>query len=109
MTELQDISEDNIRQWEAINGLTAEVKLLAGVVQAQTDANAQLRSLLKTALSYEFYVILFLIAALVYGAIGREGLFAVRRLLPVPQQDEDDAALLMQPIAPPPDNRFHKT
>lgn len=109
MTELTDIADENKKQWKSINALTAEVKSLSGMVAAQTKINSDLVELLKKALSYEFYVILFLIAALVYGAIGKDGLFAVRQAIPIPQQDDDDAAMLTQPIAPPPDNRFHIT
>ena len=107
MMELQDISEDNLRQWKEINNLTAEVKSLSGTVEAQNKINADLVALLKKALSYEFYVILFLVAALAYGAIGREGLFAVRQILPG-SGDQGDVGF-DQPIAPPPDNRIHKT
>lgn len=110
MIELTDVADDNKKQWKSINDLTAQVKSLSGTVAAQNKINADLVELLKKALSYEFYLILILIAALVYGAVGKEGLFAVRRAIPIPQQDDDDdAAMLVQPIAPPPDNRFHIT
>ena len=110
MNNLTDIASENQRQWKSINALTAEVKSLSGTVGAQNKINADLVALLKKALSYEFYVILILIAALVYGAIGKEGLFAVRQSLPIPQRQQDDSETSMaQPIAPPPDNRFHVT
>ena len=108
MNNLTDIASENQRQWKSINSLAAEVKSLSGTVEAQNQINSDLVALLKKALSYEFYVILILIAALVYGAIGKEGLFAVRQSLPIPQRQGDDAETTMaQPIAPPPDNRFH--
>ena len=110
MNNLTDIASENQRQWKSINSLAAEVKTLSGTVDAQNNINADLVALLKKALSYEFYVILILIAAIVYGAIGREGLFAVRQSLPIPQRQQDDAETTMaQPIAPPPDNRLHTT
>jgi len=108
VNNLTDIASENQRQWKSINSLAAEVKSLSGTVEAQNQINSDLVALLKKALSYEFYVILILIAALVYGAIGKEGLFAVRQSLPIPQRQGDDAETTMaQPIAPPPDNRFH--
>ena len=108
MTELTDIASENQRQWKSINALTAEVKTLSGTVEAQNKINADLVALLRKALSYEFYIILILIAALVYGAIGKEGLFAVRQSLPLPQRPDDgDTTTMAQPLAPPPDNRLH--
>lgn len=106
MNNLTDIASENQRQWKSINSLATEVKFLSGTVDAQNKIITDLVALLKKALSYEFYVILILIAALVYGAIGRDGLFAVRQSLPIPQRD-DAKTTMMQPIAPPPDNRFH--
>lgn len=108
MNNLTDIASENQRQWKSINSLAAEVKSLSGSVEAQNKINSDLVALLRKALSYEFYVILILIAALVYGAVGKEGLFAVRQSLPIPQRQQDDSETSMaQPIAPPPDNRFH--
>ena len=107
MNNLTDIASENQRQWKSINALVAEVKSLSGTVEAQNKINSDLVTLLRKALSYEFYVILILIAALVYGAIGKEGLFAVRQSLPIPQRDDGDTTTMAQPIAPPPDNRFH--
>ena len=106
MNNLTDIASENQRQWKSINSLAAEVKSLSGTVEAQNKINADLVALLRKALSYEFYVILILIAAIVYGAIGKERLFAVRQSLPIPQRDDAETTML-QPIAPPPDNRFH--
>lgn len=106
MNNLTDIASENQRQWKSINALTAEVKSLSGTVDAQNKIITDLVALLKKALSLEFYVILILIAALVYGAVGKEGLYAVRQSLPIPQRDGDDTTMA-QPIAPPPDNRFH--
>ena len=106
MNNLTDIASENQRQWKSINALTAEVKSLSGTVEAQNQINSDLVALLKKALSYEFYVILILIAALAYGAIGKEGLFAVRQSLPIPQRGDAETTMA-QPIAPPPDNRFH--
>ena len=108
MNNLTDIASENQRQWKSINSLAAEVKSLSGTVEAQNQINSDLVALLKKALSYEFYVIVALIAALIYGAVGKEGLFAVRQSLPIPQRDGDDTTMA-QPIAPPPDNRFHVT
>lgn len=108
MNNLTDIASENQRQWKSINSLAAEVKSLSGTVDAQNKIITDLVALLKKALSLEFYVILILIAALVYGAIGKEGLFAVRQSLPIPQRQGDgDETTMAQPIAPPPDNRFH--
>ena len=105
-----EIVAENQRQWACINDLTAEVKVLNGTVAAQNATNAELLKLLKKALSYEFYVILVLVGALVYGAIGKDGLFAVRQTLPIPGNGgEDDKAALAQPLAPPPDNKLHAT
>ena len=108
MNNLTDIASENQRQWKSINSLAAEVTSLSGTVEAQNQINSDLVALLKKALSYEFYVIVALIAALIYGAVGKEGLFAVRQSLPIPQRDGDDTTMA-QPIAPPPDNRFHVT
>lgn len=104
------IIAENQRQWACIGDLTAEVKVLSGTVSAQNDTNKDLVKLLKKALSYEFYVILVLIAALVYGAIGKDGLFAVRQTIPLPANGNNggDQSACIQPLAPPPDNRFHK-
>ena len=107
MNNLTDIASENQRQWKSINALTAEVKTLSGTVDVQNKIITDLVALLKKALSLEFYVILILIAALIYGAIGKEGLFAVRQSLPIPQRQGDDEQTMAQPIAPPPDNRFH--
>ena len=71
-------------QYEKINTLTGRVEQLVGAVDVANKINLELMKLLKKALSYEFWVILFLIAALVYGAIGKDGLFAVRQAVPLP-------------------------
>lgn len=71
-------------QYAKIEVLTKSVSELTGAVSVLNKTNTDLVSLLKKALTYEFYTILILIAALVYGAIGKEGLYSVRQIVPVP-------------------------
>lgn len=67
-----------------VGTLANSVSELSGSVSVLNKTNTDLVSLLKKALSCEFYIILLLIAALVYGAIGKEGLYSVRQIVPVP-------------------------
>lgn len=79
--EHKEVEKD---QYMKIENLTKTVSELTGAVSVLNKTNSELITLLKKALSYEFYVILILIAALVYGAIGKEGLYSVRQVMPVP-------------------------
>lgn len=76
-------------QYEKINDLTQKVASLTSAVDVSNQVNIEHMKLLKKALSYEFYLILFLIAALVYGAIGKDGLFSVRHVVPIPTYPTD--------------------
>lgn len=80
-THHDDIEKD---QYEKINSLAAKVEGLTAAVDISNQLNIETVKLLKKALSYEFWTIIVLIAALVYGAIGKDGLFAVRQAVPVP-------------------------
>lgn len=74
------INDDIHRQlFDKVNALTESLAKVRGEVAAQNEINGDLVKLLKRALSYEFWTIIVLIAALVYGAIGKDGLFAVRQ------------------------------
>lgn len=70
------------QQDERINKLTARVEQLTGAVDVSNQMNQQLIALLKKALFYMFLIIVFLIGAIVYGAIGKEGFYAVRPTFP---------------------------
>lgn len=71
-------------QYDKINSLVARVEGLTAAVGVSNQINIEMTRMLKKALSYEFWTIIVLIAALVYGAIGKDGLFAVRQAVPVP-------------------------
>lgn len=73
-------------QYDKINSLTSRVEQLAGAVDISNQMNAQLIGLLKKALCYMFWIIVFLIGAIIYGAIGKDGFYAVRGSIPMPQQ-----------------------
>jgi len=85
-------------QYEKIHALTSSVDQLRGAVDVANQINIELMKLLKKALCYEFWVIVLMIGAIIYGAIGKEGFYAVRSL-------KNPVAFDAQ-IAPPPDNRF---
>lgn len=86
MSSNAEIEKD---QYEKINDLRTSVDQLRGSVDVANQINIEHMKLLKKALSYEFHLILFLIAALVYGAIGKDGLFAVRQAVPIPTYPTD--------------------
>lgn len=83
MAQHDEIEKD---QYDKIHELTKKVESLTGAVDVANQINIELSKLLKRALSYEFYVIIILIAALVYGAIGEKGLYSVRQFVPMPMQ-----------------------
>lgn len=70
------------QQDERINKLTARVEQLTGAVDVSNQMNLQLIALLKKALFYMFLIIVFLIGAIIYGAIGKDGFYAVRPTFP---------------------------
>jgi len=82
-----------------INALTSQQQQLIGAMDVQNQINIELMKLLKKALCYEFWIIVLLIGAIIYGAIGKDGFYAVRSI-PNP---------VTSVIAPPPDNRFYLT
>ena len=73
-----------------VGTLTNSVAELSGAVSVLNKTNTDLVALLKKALSYEFYTILILIAALVYGAIGEKGFVTIRETIPTPFSNSDD-------------------
>lgn len=103
-----DIEKD---QYDKINGLTAEVRELAGAVQVSNNINGELLKLLRRVLSGAFWVIVLLVLALLYAANGPDGYKAIRETLPnipgVPTAPTDDGgtAANVSPIFPPPDPR----
>lgn len=97
-TSHADIEKD---QYEKIHALTSKMEQLTGAVDVANQINIELMKLLKKALCYEFWVIVLLIGAIIYGAIGKEGFYAVRSL--------KNPVAIDTRIAPPPDNRFFTT
>lgn len=100
-----DIEKD---QYDKINGLTAEVRELAGTVQVSNNINGELIKLLRRVLSGAFWVIVLLVLALLYAANGPDGYNAIRETLPnIPGIPTDDGgtAANVSPIFPPPDPR----
>lgn len=65
-------------QYRKIHNLADKVEQLTGVVKASNDINLQLVELMKKALMYMFWIIVLLIGTVIYGAIGKEGFYAVR-------------------------------
>lgn len=65
-------------QYRKIHNLADKVEQLTGVVKASNEINLQLVELMKKALMYMFWIIVFLIGTVIYGAIGKEGFYAVR-------------------------------
>ena len=108
MAQRDDIEKD---QYDKINGLTAEVRELAGAVQVSNNINGELLKLLRRVLSGAFWVIVLLVLALLYAANGPDGYRAIRETLPnipgVPTAPTDDGgtAAAVSPIFPPPDPR----
>lgn len=100
-------SEIEKDQYDKINTLTGRVEQLVGAVDVANQINLELMKLLKKALAYEFWVIIILIAALVYGAIGEKGLYSVRQVIPVPSSD-GQASLIGNDMAPWNDRKIVK-
>lgn len=86
----EEIEKD---QYEKINGLTARVEGLVAAVDISNQINIEmLKQLRDQRDSFErmthrvlwgaFAIILVLLAALIFGAIGKDGLFAVRDSMP---------------------------
>ena len=67
-----------------VGTLANSVSELSGAVTVLNKTNTDLVGLLKKSLSYEFYVILILIAVLIYGAIGEKGFITIRNSVPKP-------------------------
>lgn len=84
-------------QYAKIDMLTKSVSELSGAVAVLNKTNTDLVSLLKKALSYEFYVILILIAVLIYGAIGEKGFKTVREAVPFPYDTGDHQSSFIVP------------
>lgn len=78
-THHDEIEKD---QYDKINALSANVAGLASAVEISNNINLQLVALLKKVLIGAFIIILILLGALIFGAIGKEGLFAVRDSMP---------------------------
>lgn len=66
-------------QYRKINELTTKLAQLTGTVEAQNAINADLVALLKKALLYLFLIVIALIGTVIYGAIGKDGFYAVRK------------------------------
>lgn len=65
-------------QYKKIHTLADKVEQLTGVVRTSNEINLQLVGLMKKALMYMFWIIVLLIGTVIYGAIGKEGFYAVR-------------------------------
>lgn len=65
-------------QYKKIHSLADKVEQLTGVVRVSNEINLQLVGLMKKALLYMFWIIVLLIGTVIYGAIGKEGFYAVR-------------------------------
>lgn len=108
MAQSDEIEKD---QYDKINGLTAKVCELTGVVQVANNINGELLKLLRRVLSGAFWVIVLLVLALLYAANGPDGYRAIRETLPnipgVPTAPTGDGgtAAAASPIFPPPDPR----
>lgn len=89
-------------QYQQIHSLAAEVHSLSGAVQVSNEINKQLVALMKKVFYCMFFIILVLIGALVYGAIGKDGLYSVRDTLP----KNPITSRLVMPIDVPPDDRI---
>ena len=70
-------------QYQQIHSLAAEVHTLAGTVEIANKINEKLLRLMTKVFYCMFFIILVLIGAIIYGAIGRDGLYSVREALPV--------------------------
>jgi len=82
MATTEDIEKD---QYDKIHSLTARMEQLTGAVDVSNQINLELMKLLKKALCYMFWIIVFLIGAIIYGAIGKDGFYAVRQSIPIPE------------------------
>lgn len=109
MAQRDDIEKD---QYDKINGLTAEVRELAGAVQVSNKINGDLVNLLRRVLSGAFWVIVLLVLALLYSTLGPDGYRAIRETLPtIPgsgdggNSQQHESAAYATPIFPPPDPR----
>ena len=80
-----------------VGTLANSVSELSGAVAVLNKTNTDLVSLLKKALSYEFYVILLLIAVLIYGAIGEKGFRTVRDAVSFPYNSDDQQTSFIAP------------
>lgn len=69
-------------QYDKINRLTGELRELSGQVRQTNSHIAQLVSLLKQTLLSLFVIILILIGAVIYGALGEKGFNSVTERLP---------------------------
>lgn len=77
------INDDIHKQlFDKINAATNELALVRGQMEAQNKINGDLVRLLKLVLWGAFVIILILLGALIFGAIGKDGLFAVRDSMP---------------------------
>lgn len=88
MPTKEEIEKD---QYEKINALTGRVEQLVGAVDVANQINLELMKILKKAIFYMFLIIVFLIGAIIYGAIGKEGFYAVRQTVPIPSSGKDAA------------------
>mgnify|MGYP003292316144 FL=1 len=80
-----------------VGTLANSVSELSGAVAVLNKTNTDLVALLKKALSYQFYVILLLIAVLIYGAIGEKGFRTVREAVPFPYNSDDQQTSFIAP------------
>lgn len=85
MEQRNDIEAD---QYDKINKLASRVEQLTGVVDVSNQLNSKLLTLLTKVLYGSFIIILCLVGALIFGAIGKDGLFAVRNSLPIPERQQ---------------------
>lgn len=91
-------------QYEQLREIRAEVKYLAGKFDAVAEINGELVKLMRRESNGKFCIILFLVAALIYGALGEHGFNAVKHIVPMSGRSSDSAQLT-SPICSPPDTR----
>lgn len=87
-------------QYDRINELSSRVDFLAGQVETSNKLNAELVKLLRRESNGKFGVIIVLIAALIYMALGPDGYNAVRDTIPTPWRKGEQKATASAPIAP---------
>lgn len=79
MGNYDELREDLKGLYERMNRTDAQMSALTARLEASMAQNEKLITILRRALNYLFAVVLILLGTLVYGALGKEGFFAVRQ------------------------------